>query len=508
MRGSNRYFGSIELASAGDGLVVVNRLGLERYLLGLNEVPRDWPVEALQAQAVAARTYALWTLAQPAGGAAATYGFDICASTLCQVFSGADVVLAPDGHRWETAVEDTKGMAVLYRGEPILARYHSTAGGRTLSNSQAFPEEERDFPYLQPVDSRTDEHSPLYRWRTELRRRHLRAMLARRGWDNGRLLSARTVPSDQGLHYPDVVLRGSRGTWRLTAQQLRELVRDLAPEMFPNRYPAPALTSSGRLPETMPSNRITITTRGSLVLVTGRGWGHGVGMSQWGAYGLARDGASYEEILGHYYSGAIVGSVEDPGTIDVGVDWGRPSVAISGDFSVVDGNGRTVVKRALGTWRFKWSPTGAVAIEAPRGFGLPLEIGIVKAPTAVDVGEPVYITVALSRPARVRTLTGAGTSDASETLIRDAGARRIPWLAPVEPGSYEVRVRASGGGSVRTSEPVTVQVVAADTVGEGDEGAGAAPGEAPYLPLASAVGLTALALVIGFTVVLLSRMRR
>ena len=79
------------LDSANDGLVVTNRLGLEKYLLGLNEVPTDWPTEALKAQAVAARTYALWTLAQPPGGSAAIYGFDICASIECQVFSGAAV---------------------------------------------------------------------------------------------------------------------------------------------------------------------------------------------------------------------------------------------------------------------------------------------------------------------------------------------------------------------------------------------------------------------------------
>src|SRR5688572_5062695 len=127
--GSHRFLGSVLLRPASDGLVLINSLSLERYLLGLNEVPTTWPTEALRAQAVAARTYALHTLAQPPGGDAAVYGFDICATVECQVFSGADVLSLPSGESWAQAVRDTEGVAILYDGQPILARYHSTSGG-------------------------------------------------------------------------------------------------------------------------------------------------------------------------------------------------------------------------------------------------------------------------------------------------------------------------------------------------------------------------------------------
>src|SRR5687768_4829719 len=137
IRGRHRYYGTVELGAASDGLVVSNRLSLERYLLGLAEVPRSWPGGALKPQAVAARTYALYTLRQPTAGSAADYGFDICASVQCQVFSGADVVESLGGVRWREAVASTQGVAVLYDGEPILARYHSTSGGQTLDNPQA-----------------------------------------------------------------------------------------------------------------------------------------------------------------------------------------------------------------------------------------------------------------------------------------------------------------------------------------------------------------------------------
>lgn len=459
--GLHRYFGSLRIGSASDGIFVVDRLPLERYLLGLQEVPLSWPDEALRAQSVAARTYALWTLARPRAGSAAVYGFDICASVQCQVFAGADVVLAEDGARWAHAVEDTAGIAILYDGAPILARYHSTSGGQTLSNPQAFPHEGVDYPYLQPVSSTTEKGSPLYRWRTTFRLDHLERIAEHAGlWqmDAGRLRVVRTVPSSSGLHYPDVILEGRRARLRITAEELRVPVRTLAPQLYPSLYPGRWHTTSGRLPETFPSNRIEIATRGRVVTVVGRGWGHGVGMSQWGAHGLALAGATYPEILSHYYTGVTIAPYEDPGPIDVGVAWARPSVTASGSFRIIDGRGETIVRRALGTWTFRHEGSGAVAIDPPRGYGLPLEVGIVRAPRTVTVGEPAFLTVALSRPARVQPLTVPAPRERYPSMIREAGRRKVPWFAPLDPGTYEVRVRASTGGVTRASAPVTVVV--------------------------------------------------
>ncbi|MDQ3981736.1 MAG: SpoIID/LytB domain-containing protein, partial [Actinomycetota bacterium] len=250
VEGLHRYFGEVGIAPASDGLLVTNRLPLERYLLGLNEVPPGWPEEALRAQAVAARTYALWTLARPRAGAAATYGFDICATVECQVFAGADVLATPDGRRWAAAVEATAGEAILYAGDPILARYHSTSGGVTLDNSQAFPGEP-DYPYLQSVPSPAEKASPLYRWQVRFPLGHLRAMLASAGaWTgiHGRLRGVRTVASSQGLHYPDVVLAGTRRNLRMGAEALRDIVREKAPALYPGTYPSAWHTTSGRLP--------------------------------------------------------------------------------------------------------------------------------------------------------------------------------------------------------------------------------------------------------------------
>lgn len=456
--GLHDYFGTIELKTAADGIVVVNRLPLEDYLLGLNEVPTRWPEQALEAQAIAARTYALWTLARPAAGSAAVYGFDICASVQCQVFSGADVVReASMGARWRAAVRATEDRAVLYRGEPILARYHSTSGGQTFDNEQIFPSE-GSFPYLQGVRSVTEEASPLYRWYVDFTLPRLQRIVRRAGllpMDAGRLVEVRTVESAAGAHYPDVLLIGKKGRARISAETLRVNVRSLAPDMFPGRYPSFAPTSSGRLPEVFPSNRLDITTEEGTVEVVGRGWGHGVGMSQWGAEGMARAGASAAEILRHYYTGVEIGEVPSSGPIEVGVAWGSGEVVVTGDLKLVDGNDRTVVKNALGSWRF--TPAGgAIEVKPPRGFGLPLEVGIVEAPDEVVAGERTEITVALSRPARLKAYSGERSG---RGRIFAAGERKVAWVAPDEPGDHQVEVAADDGGRTR-KDAVTISVLA------------------------------------------------
>ena len=457
VRGLDPYFGQIVLDSASDGLVVINRLALEEYLLGLNEVPMDWPMEALKAQAVAARTYALWTLAHPPGGSAAVYGFDICASIECQVFAGASVAASSDGRRWVDAVRATAGEAVLFDGEPILARYSSTTGGKTLDNSQAFPDE-GDHPYLVSVPSKTEKAAPLYRWRTSFALQDLQAILERAGWwsSAGRLREVRSVPSRTGLHYPDLVFRGSKGRLRRTAEEAREVIRDLAPAMFPSKYPSLALTSTGRLPETWPSNRIKVRTDKRIVRVVGRGWGHGVGMSQWGAHGMAARGDGYEDILRHYYTDTEIGEVASPGPLDVGVAWGRAAVTVMGSFAVRDGRGRTLVDDALGDWTFRFAGSGAVSIDTPKGYGLPLRVGIVRAPKSVIAGRKAKVTIALSKPAIVEAEHEPG--EGSSGAVKTAGRSRIGWRAPDEPGSYEVRVAAAAGDRTTRSESVTIVV--------------------------------------------------
>jgi len=234
-------------------------------------------------------------------------------------------------------------------------------------------------------------------------------------------------------------------------------------------------------------------------------------MSQWGAHGLAERGASYTDILTHYYTGVSIGSVPEPPPFEVGVQSGAASVTGSGSFSIVDGRGETLVPRALGTWTFRWAGTGAIAIEPPPGFGLPLEVGIVDAPKKVLVGEPAFLTVALSRPARVQTRTVQSPTGYRDpgVSIKDAGRRKVVWLAPLEEGLYRVRVEARAGPAARVSEPVEILVTSA-SIEDADPGSGGRTrGDDPSGPapvLVVAVFLAAVVLVTGAAVRAAKRM--
>jgi stage II sporulation protein D len=489
--GLHAYAGDLLLSSASDGLVVVNRLPLEKYLLGLNEVPLDWPIEALRAQAIAARTYALHTLSQPRGGAAATYGFDICASVECQVFSGADVLrLSSDGQRWVEAVTSTAGTAVLYRGDPILARYHSTSGGRTFDNEQIFPSEGA-YPYLKGVTSISEGRSPLYRWRVVFRLTSAQRILERAGsWAGGRLRSVRTIASASDAHYPDLLFEARRKSLRMSTEEFRDIARELAPAMFPKLYPSPADTSAGRLPETLPSNRFRAESRGRRMIVRGRGWGHGVGMSQWGAEGMARQGASSGQILDHYYSGVEIDEFPDPGPIDVGVAWARSEVTVSGAFRIVDGENKVIVEAAAGTWRFRPAGPGAVAIDPPRRHDFPVRVAVVSAPDLVTPGDKLAVEIALASPASVTV--GVLGDKASEAEVLGAGRRRLEWRAPRKPGTHNVVVTATRG-SERETDRFRISVAeAADPGPEVPPAEMPRPGNGPILVLLGVLGAAAI----------------
>ena len=154
--GDKGYRGDLRVAKAGAKLQLVNVVGLEAYLLGVvpGEMPKDWPLEALKAQAVAARTYAVAHLVN-------AKGFDLYSDWRSQVYYG----VASEGPGPTRAVTETKGEIVTYEGAPAQTLYFSSSGGRTISSLDAFG---TDIPYLQAVDDRWDSVSPNFRWPSQL----------------------------------------------------------------------------------------------------------------------------------------------------------------------------------------------------------------------------------------------------------------------------------------------------------------------------------------------------
>lgn len=121
--GLGGYRGALEVVRGGSGVGVVNHVGLEDYVRGIAEVPNGWPPEALKAQAIAARTYALHEIRSRQSEAATRLGADICPTQSCQVYAGLEKERGEGGQRWVSAVEATRGRVLVRKGQPIRAMY-------------------------------------------------------------------------------------------------------------------------------------------------------------------------------------------------------------------------------------------------------------------------------------------------------------------------------------------------------------------------------------------------
>ena len=242
-----RYAGQLEVRSASDGLVVVERVEPEDYLLGIQEVPFSWHEEALKTQVVAARTYLAWTLSRGRAGSGATYGFDICATPACQVYGGLDQVEASGGERWASAVRATADEVLLYNGAPAQALYSSTTGGRTRDVRDVFGG--NGVPYLIAVDS-PDEPSPFVDWSYEIPRPVLEAVLRAAERIEGRLLGAEVRTTADGSGAWTVELDADGQTRSLTSWEFRGVMNrygsQIAPELLPAERPDGETLSADR----------------------------------------------------------------------------------------------------------------------------------------------------------------------------------------------------------------------------------------------------------------------
>ena len=330
-----RFPGTLRVRRGEEGLLTLTvTVPFERYLEGIAEVPPSWPAAALEAQAVAARSYALastgWT-----GEEGATLDEPICATASCQVYRGIPVPPDPTHRRWVRAVRRTSGQVLLHDGRPATTFYFSTSNGQTYGNEDVFGGE--PLPYLRPVVERDDGASGTSRWSARLPFEDLARFLGAAGrWPRGRTIE--TVRLGDG----GVVLEGRNVRRQIDLSDLRDAVNTWAPCLAPDRFP-------GSLPLTIPSGWWSPSIDGSALIATGRGWGHGVGMVQWGAYGKARRGLSAEQILSTYYGGLVPQPYPEPGTIHVVVASGltRVTAIASRQGARVDGreleSGRAVV---------------------------------------------------------------------------------------------------------------------------------------------------------------------
>ena len=330
--GSRRYRGRLQLLVRGGQVQVVNHLGIETYLASVvgSEMPHKWPLPALQAQAVAARTYALRQRGKSGD-------FDVKATVASQVYRGVE----SETPSTIEAVESTRSLVLVHAGRLINAVFHSSSGGATEPSGEVW---RNQLPYLVSVADH-DQHSPVHRWNKRFDNDELRGLFR----ETGGVKSLQVLKKSSTGRVRTARVKGPRGSLVLTGRELRkrlglkstmvqfELINGSGASSTASAQAtpqaAPALIglwqdsasgpdtgsiSSGRLvsppPPPLPHLNASALQQprpevrvGEMVLeARGQGFGHGVGMSQWGAHGLALQGADFRQILLHYYRGAEI----------------------------------------------------------------------------------------------------------------------------------------------------------------------------------------------------------
>ena len=253
-------------------LIVVNRLPLEDYLAGLinSEISSSWPIESIKAQAVAARTYAM-NQVEGARRAASQRPYDITGTTLDQVYDGAH----QEDYRSHGAVRETRGQILTRGGSIFPAYYHSCCGGRTERASNVWPGESGP-----PVTS--DEwcaRSPKLLWSYTIPSKKLSEELSKAGARVGIPRSVATSALPDSPRNEMLLIEDEEGLKTVLATTARKALG------YAN----------------LKSTWFEVEMRGGDVVFTGRGYGHGVGLCQWGAKALAEAGHSYRDILKFYY---------------------------------------------------------------------------------------------------------------------------------------------------------------------------------------------------------------
>ncbi|MBW2366531.1 MAG: SpoIID/LytB domain-containing protein [Deltaproteobacteria bacterium] len=270
-----QWRGVFTVSCSESGLQAINHVPLEDYLYGIvpAEMPCTWASEALRAQAVASRTYALYAKIQRCG-----MSWDLKATISSQVYGG----VGAETLETTRAVNATRGVLMTIKNRPIMAYFHANSAGHTEDARNVW---DVDIPYLTGTPDRFSENIPGDTWQYLLTHHHMTSRLQNAGWQTGKIMSVLPNGISPTGRVQKVRLVMDKGTIDLTGNQFR------------------LIFGSTRIKSTY----FKLTGLDEGILLKGRGYGHGVGMSQWGACRMAEQGFKYQQILWHYYPGVSIG---------------------------------------------------------------------------------------------------------------------------------------------------------------------------------------------------------
>ena len=301
------YRGGVTVhANAAGSMSVINVLGLEQYVQGVvpEEVVPSWPVPALEAQAVAARTYALYSMKSKQNSM-----YDIGTTTADQVYGGKSSEFTSTN----AAVKRTHGMIITYQGQPINALFHSDGGGYTEDSVNLWG---NDLPYLKGVVDYSN-HEGTTVWNVMTSRQSIEQKLASASKSVGYLQKIELSPladrpmkvQDRGVSGRVKTMKfiGEKGSISLTGEQVQGIfgLKSTLFDFYVGQTPPSRIQGAS-----IKANH-TFSKANQTVTIHGYGWGHGLGLSQWGAAEMAaRKEANqpdyYKVILQHYYQGTAL----------------------------------------------------------------------------------------------------------------------------------------------------------------------------------------------------------
>lgn len=272
---NDRIFrGGIRILKSNKGLVAVNTVELEEYLYGVvrNEVSTWWPMEAIKAQVIAARTYALYQIKESRGK-----DYDVTADVGSQVYGGIF------SEKWRTsrAVDLTRGKVLAYNGAIFPTYFHATCGGATFDAANLW---NISLPPLRGVKCDWCKKSPHYSWEKWVPLKEAETKLKNAGYAVGDIEAFEVIKKDSSGRILEIEVKGSQDAVDMAGKDFRLIIGA----------------------DILRSTNFKATIIRDYVVFEGSGWGHGVGMCQWGAYYMSRAGKKTDEILRFYYPGSKI----------------------------------------------------------------------------------------------------------------------------------------------------------------------------------------------------------
>ncbi len=276
-----RFRGALDVLKNPNGtLSVVNLIEIEDYLYGVlhHEVSPWWPMEALKAQAIAARTYALYQ-----AGVSRAQPFDLRNTTSSQVYGGSTT----ERYRAKRAVDLTVGKVLAYGGKLFPAYFHATCAGKTAASSELW---KISLPPLSGGAACTYcRFSPHFSWQARVPLADIEDKMKQNGRYVGQILKIEPLSQTPSGRVGSLRITGTNGEMVIAAKDFRIWVGG----------------------NKIRSTSFTVGVREDAAQFEGKGWGHGVGLCQWGAFGQSLMGHSSEKILQFYYPGSNLVSARE-----------------------------------------------------------------------------------------------------------------------------------------------------------------------------------------------------